>query len=76
MLTVLAYLMIIVFMALIMTKRLPAVVALIVVPIIFGLIAGFDDDMPLRLQCETQHRTQRVLVLDEEDGRVCRSSRH
>lgn len=41
MLTILAYLMIIVFMALIMTKRLPAVVALIVVPIIFGLIAGF-----------------------------------
>ncbi len=41
MLTVLAYLMIIVFMALIMTKRLPAVVALIVVPIIFGVIAGF-----------------------------------
>lgn len=41
MLTILAYLMIIVFMALIMTKRLPAVVALIVVPIIFGVIAGF-----------------------------------
>jgi len=45
MLTVLAYLMIIVFMALIMTKRLPAVVALIVIPIIFGLIAGFGKDL-------------------------------
>ena len=41
MLTVLAYSMIVVFMALIMTKRLPAMVALIVVPIAFGLIAGF-----------------------------------
>ncbi len=45
MLTVLAYLMIIVFMALIMTKRLPAVVALIVIPIVFGLMAGFGKDL-------------------------------
>ncbi len=45
MLTVLAYLMIIVFMTLIMTKRLPAVVALIVVPIIFGLLAGFGMNL-------------------------------
>lgn len=41
MLTALAYAMIIVFMALIMTKRLSAMVALIVVPIVFGLLAGF-----------------------------------
>ncbi|TXF97150.1 CitMHS family transporter [Massilia arenae] len=41
MLTILAYSMIIVFMFLIMTKRLPALVALIVVPIAFGLIGGF-----------------------------------
>jgi len=41
MLTILAYSMVIVFMALIMTKRLPAVVALILVPIVFGLIGGF-----------------------------------
>lgn len=41
MLTVIAYSMIIVFMALIMTKRLSAMVALILVPIVFGLIAGF-----------------------------------
>jgi len=41
MLTILAYSMVIVFMFLIMTKRLPALVALIVVPIAFGLIGGF-----------------------------------
>ena len=41
MLTALAYTMIIVFMALIMTKRLSAMVALILVPIVFGLIGGF-----------------------------------
>ncbi|AOO85025.1 CitMHS family transporter [Bosea vaviloviae] len=41
MLTLLAYAMIIVFMTLIMTKRLPALTALILVPILFGLIAGF-----------------------------------
>jgi len=41
MLTILAYSMVVVFMFLIMTKRLPALVALIVVPIAFGLIGGF-----------------------------------
>lgn len=41
MLTVLAYSMVVVFMFLIMTKRLPALVALILVPIVFGLIGGF-----------------------------------
>jgi CitMHS family citrate-Mg2+:H+ or citrate-Ca2+:H+ symporter len=41
MLTFLAYAMIIVFMTLIMTKRLSAMVALILVPIVFGLIGGF-----------------------------------
>lgn len=41
MLTILAYSMIVVFMFLIMTKRLPALVALIVVPIAFALIGGF-----------------------------------
>jgi CitMHS family citrate-Mg2+:H+ or citrate-Ca2+:H+ symporter len=41
MLTALAYTMIIVFMTLIMTKRLSAMVALILVPIVFGLIGGF-----------------------------------
>jgi CitMHS family citrate-Mg2+:H+ or citrate-Ca2+:H+ symporter len=45
MLTVLAYLMIIVFMALIMTKRLSAMIALILVPIVFALIAGFGFEL-------------------------------
>ena len=41
MLTLLAYTMVIVFMALIMTKRLSAVTALILVPVAFGLLGGF-----------------------------------
>jgi CitMHS family citrate-Mg2+:H+ or citrate-Ca2+:H+ symporter len=45
MLTMLAYSMIVVFMFLIMTKRLPALVALIVVPIAFGLISGFGPEL-------------------------------
>ena len=45
MLTVLAYSMVVVFMFLIMTKRLPALVALIVVPIAFGLIGGFGKEL-------------------------------
>jgi CitMHS family citrate-Mg2+:H+ or citrate-Ca2+:H+ symporter len=51
MLTVLAYSMVIVFMALIMTKRLPAVVALILVPIAFGLVGGFGATLgPMMLK--------------------------
>lgn len=45
MLTVLAYSMVVVFMFLIMTKRLPALVALIVVPIAFGLLGGFGAQL-------------------------------
>lgn len=45
MLTILAYSMIIVFMALIMTGRLTALIALIAVPIIFALIGGFGADI-------------------------------
>jgi len=45
MLTVLAYSMVVVFMFLIMTKRLPAMVALILVPIGFGLIGGFGAEL-------------------------------
>ena len=45
MLTILAYSMIIVFMFLIMTKRLPAMVALIVVPIAFGVVGGFGPEL-------------------------------
>ncbi len=51
MLTILAYSMIVVFMFLIMTKRLPALVALIVVPIAFGLIGGFGAGLgPMMLE--------------------------
>src|ERR1051325_9845852 len=45
MLTVLAYSMVIVFMFLIMTKRLPALVALILVPVAFGLLGGFGSEL-------------------------------
>ncbi len=40
-LTLLAYGMVIVFMTLIMTKRMSPITALIVVPVIFGIAAGF-----------------------------------
>jgi CitMHS family citrate-Mg2+:H+ or citrate-Ca2+:H+ symporter len=45
MLTILAYLMVVVFMTLIMTDRLSALLALILVPIVFGLIGGFGGEM-------------------------------
>lgn len=45
MLTILAYAMIIVFMALIMTKRLSVLAALILVPIVFGLAGGFGPKL-------------------------------
>jgi CitMHS family citrate-Mg2+:H+ or citrate-Ca2+:H+ symporter len=41
MLTLLGYLLVIVFMILIMTNRLSALVALVTIPIIFGLLGGF-----------------------------------
>ena len=45
MLTILAYSMIIVFMALIMSGRATALIALIVVPIVFAVIGGFGGDI-------------------------------
>ncbi|SNT27927.1 citrate-Mg2+:H+ or citrate-Ca2+:H+ symporter, CitMHS family [Noviherbaspirillum humi] len=45
MLTLLAYSMVVVFMFLIMTKRLPALTALILVPIAFALMGGFGKDL-------------------------------
>ncbi|TDF59573.1 CitMHS family transporter [Cupriavidus sp. L7L] len=51
MLTLLAYSMVIVFMALIMTKRLSAMVALILVPIAFGAVGGFGPELgPMMLE--------------------------
>ncbi len=44
-LALLGFLMVISFMTLIMTKRLSAVTALIVVPILFGLLAGAGPDL-------------------------------
>src|SRR4051794_140268 len=37
--------MVAVFMVLIMTKRMSALVALVIVPIVFGLLAGFGADL-------------------------------
>ena len=45
MLTLLAYGMVIVFMTLIMTKRLSPITALILVPIAFGLAGGFAPQL-------------------------------
>lgn len=42
----LGYLMVAAFMTLIMTKRLSALVALILVPLVFGVIAGHGADLP------------------------------
>jgi citrate-Mg2+:H+ or citrate-Ca2+:H+ symporter, CitMHS family len=51
MLALLGFLMIIVFMILIMTGRLSAMIALIVVPIAFALIGGFGSEMgPMALE--------------------------
>lgn len=46
MITILAYSMIIVFMAAIMTGRLSALVALIIVPSVFALLGGFGPEIP------------------------------
>lgn len=45
MLTLLAFAMVATFMTLIMTKRLTALIALILVPTLFGLIAGFQGEL-------------------------------
>jgi len=45
MLIFLGYLMVVTFMALIMTRRLSALVALVLVPLVFGLMAGHGSDL-------------------------------
>ncbi|PLM17567.1 citrate transporter, partial [Klebsiella quasipneumoniae] len=45
MLSFLGYGMIVVFMILIMTKKLSALTALTIIPILFALIAGFGGEM-------------------------------
>ncbi len=49
MLTVLAFAMVATFMALIMTKRLSPLTALILVPIVFGIVAGFAPKLGLMM---------------------------
>lgn len=44
-LTILGYSMVIVFMALIMTERMTAMIALITVPVVFALLAGFTTEI-------------------------------
>jgi CitMHS family citrate-Mg2+:H+ or citrate-Ca2+:H+ symporter len=56
--------MVAVFMALIMTKRMSALVALIVVPIAFGLLAGFGRDLgPMMLQGITKLAPTGVMLM-------------
>nr|WP_199805119.1 CitMHS family transporter [Fictibacillus sp. FJAT-27399] len=51
MLALLGFLMILTFMVLIMTKRLTAMIALMVVPVVFALIGGFGKDIgPMALE--------------------------
>ncbi len=51
MLTLLAYGMVLTFMALIMTRRLSPITALILVPVAFGLLAGFRGELgPMMLE--------------------------
>ncbi|MGH6965886.1 MAG: CitMHS family transporter [Phenylobacterium sp.] len=51
MLTILAFAMVATFMTLIMSGRVSAMVALIVVPVVFGLIAGFRGELgPMMLE--------------------------
>ncbi|MBS4162663.1 citrate transporter, partial [Klebsiella pneumoniae] len=45
MLSILGFIMIIVFMYLIMSNRVSALTALILVPIVFALIGGFGKDL-------------------------------
>jgi CitMHS family citrate-Mg2+:H+ or citrate-Ca2+:H+ symporter len=44
-LTVFAYALVIVFMALIMTKRLSVLTALVIVPVVFAVLSGFGGEM-------------------------------
>ncbi len=41
MLAILGFLMIITFMVLIMTKRMSVIIALVLTPVVFGVIGGF-----------------------------------
>ncbi|MEH7386897.1 citrate:proton symporter [Bacillus sp. JJ1521] len=64
MLALLGYLMVITFMVLILTKRLSPFTALIIVPVIFGLIGGFGLDLgPLMIEGITKITPTAILLL-------------
>ena len=64
MLTALAFTMIVVFMTLIMTKRMSPLTALILVPIAFALLAGFRHEIgPMMLQGITALAPTAVMLL-------------
>jgi citrate-Mg2+:H+ or citrate-Ca2+:H+ symporter, CitMHS family len=66
MLTFLGFAMVITFMFLIMTKRLSALIALIIVPILFALFGGFAPKIgPMMLEGITK------LAPDRRDADVC-----
>ena len=54
-LTILAFSMVVVFMYLIMTKRMSPLIALIVVPTTFGLLGGFARHQ--KILCRIKTRT-------------------
>jgi CitMHS family citrate-Mg2+:H+ or citrate-Ca2+:H+ symporter len=63
-LTLLGFAMIVAFMALIMTKRMSALTALILVPIVFALLAGFRGEIgPMMLEGITALAPTAVMLL-------------
>ena len=56
--------MVAVFMVLIMTKRMSALVALVIVPVVFGVLAGFGRDLgPMMLQGITKLAPTGVMLM-------------
>ena len=55
MLTFLGFAMVLTFMVLIMTQRLSALIALIVIPVLFALFGGNLQDMRHFLRTENRH---------------------
>src|SRR5262245_24038446 len=63
-LTLLGFAMIVAFMALIMTKRMSVLTALVLVPIVFALLAGFRGEIgPMMLQGITALAPTAVMLL-------------
>ena len=68
MLSFLGYGMIVVFMILIMTKKLSALTALTIIPILFALIAGFGGEMG-DMMIETAGAAAYAVVFALDKGR-------